>query len=87
MAEPQRERSNPKLIGWVIAVLGFLGSFLVREMMYVPWTLAIHITGESGRPTTANIVLALFFLAVQWGAIGYAIAWFVSRPPVDASSK
>ena len=87
MAERQQE-SSAKVVGWLVAVAGFVGSFLVREMMYVPWMLAIQITGESGRPTTANIVLALFFLAVQWGAIGYAVTWFISRrPSVNADSK
>lgn len=70
---------SPTVIGWLVGAVGFVASFVVRELWYLPWMLAIHITGEGGRPTNANLLLALLFLVVQWAAIGYAVARAMSR--------
>lgn len=74
---------SPRLIGWIVAVMGFVGSFLVRELMYVPWMLAVYVTGETGKPGNGTVILALSLLAVQWGVIGY-IAARIAAPRIKA---
>ena len=80
MEQPHDTGLSPKSVGWMVAVIGFLGSFVVRILMYVPWTMAIHLTGETaGMPGTATFLIALFLLGLQWAAVGYAAAFVYAR--------
>ena len=71
---------SPNSVGWLVAVIGFFGSFVIRILMYVPWMVAIHLTGETtGMPETATFLIALFLLALQWAAVGYVGAMVYAR--------
>src|SRR5258706_3559814 len=78
--EPSRDNDlSPKAVGWIVAVIGFVGSFLVPILTYVPWMLATHVTGETGKPGNATVLVGLFLLALQWAAVGYIAAMICVR--------
>lgn len=77
------DRISARVIGWMIAVIAFFGSLLVPILTYVPWMLAVFITGDARQPRTETLVIAALLLACQSGLVGYLAAKLYAWIPDD----
>jgi len=77
------ETVSPRVVGWTIAAIAFCGSLLVPILTYVPWMLAVYITGDTGKPRTETLVIGALLLGCQSGLVGYFAAKLYAWIPDD----